>query len=173
GKEAGETALFRSLLAELVAGEVVVADRYYCSYFMVALLLACGVDVVFRLHQRRDYDFRRGRRLGPGDHVVVWQRPERPTWMTPEEYETIPETITVREVLIKVAEPGFRVESLVVVTTLLDAECYGKEDIGDLYRERWQVELDIRALKVSLQMDRLRCLTPFMVDKEIWANVLS
>jgi hypothetical protein len=173
GKETGETALFRSLLAELVAGDVLVMDRYYCSYFLMALALQRGLDVVARLHQRRGSDFRRGQRLGPGDHVVVWQRPERPEWMTPAEYAAIPKTLTVREVFVKVAEPGFRVESLVVVTTLLDEAAYRKEDIGDLYRERWQVELDIRALKVSLQMDRLRCLTPFMVDKEIWANVLS
>jgi hypothetical protein len=74
---------------------------------------------------------------------------------------------------VTVAEPGFRVESLVVMTTLLDEEVYAKEELGDLYRERWQVELDIRSLKVSLQMDKLRCMTPFMIEKEIWANVLS
>jgi hypothetical protein len=81
--------------------------------------------------------------------------------------------LTVREVRVRVAEPGFRVETLVVVTTLLDADDYPKEAIGDLYRDRWQVELDIRALKVSLQMEYLRCMTPFMIEKEIWANVLS
>ena len=173
GKETGETALFRTLLGELSAGDVIVFDRYFCSYFMVALALRHQVDVVVRLHQRRTCDFRRGQRLGRGDHVVVWKRPDRPDWMTAEEYETIPKTLTVREVFVKVAEPGFRVESLVVVTTLLDEKAFDKEDVGDLYRERWQVELDIRSLKVSLQMDPLRCMTPFMIDKEIWANVLS
>ena len=74
---------------------------------------------------------------------------------------------------MRVAEPGFRVETLVVVTTLTDADVYDTEALGDLYRERWQVELDIRALKVSLQMEYLRCRTPFMIDKELWANVLS
>jgi putative transposase len=173
GKETGETALFRALLAELVAGDVVVFDRYYCSYFMVALALRHGLDLVVRLHQRRACDFRRGRRLGPDDHVVVWPRPQRPAWMTAEEYETIPETLTVREVRVRVAEPGFRVETLVVVTTLTDADDYAKDEIGDLYRERWQVELDIRSLKVSLQMEYLRCRAPVMIDKEVWANVLS
>lgn len=173
GKKTGEPALFRSLLAEMVAGDVVVFDRYYCSYFMVALALRHGLDLVVRLHQRRSCDFRRGQRLGPDDHLVVWQRPPRPTWMTDAEYQTIPETLTVREVRVRVAEPGFRVETLVVVTTLTDADGYGSEAIGDLYRQRWQVELDIRALKVSLQMEYLRCRTPFMIDKELWANVLS
>jgi hypothetical protein len=173
GKETGEPALFRQLLVEMVAGDVVVFDRYYCSSFMVALALAQGLDLVVRLHQRRSCDFRRGRRLGPDDHLVVWHRPQRPTWMTAEEYQTIPETLTVREVRVRVAEPGFRVETLVVVTTLTDADDYDTEAISDLYRERWQVELDIRSLKVSLQMEYLRCRTPFMIAKELWAHVLS
>jgi putative transposase len=173
GKETGETALFRQLLALLASGDVVVADRYYCSYFLVALLQALGVDVVFRLHHLRKYDFRRGRRLGTGDHVVVWQRPARPDWMSGEEYDGIPETITVRELRVQIAEPGCRVRTLVLATTLLDAAEYPKEDLEELYQKRWHVELDIRSLKVTLGMDRLRCLTPFMVEKEIWAHVLG
>lgn len=100
GKETGETALFRTMLTSLIAGDVLVFDRYFCSYFMVALAQHHGVDVVMRLHQRRDHDFRRGKRLGPDDHVVVWQRPDRPEWMTPEEFENIPKTLTVREVRV-------------------------------------------------------------------------
>jgi putative transposase len=173
GKETGETALFRQLLAQLAAGDVVVADRYYCSYFLVALLQALGVDVVLRLHQRRQYDFRRGRRLGPGDHVVVWQRPQRPAWMTREEYAAVPAALTVRELRVQVNEPGCRVRELILATTLLDAEEYSHEDIAELYQKRWQVELDIRTLKTTLQMDKLRCLTPFMVEKEIWAHCLA
>ena len=64
GKETGETALFRQLLDRLRERDIVVADRYYCSYFMIALLLKRGVDAAFRLHQRRDYDFRRGPAFG-------------------------------------------------------------------------------------------------------------
>lgn len=84
GKQTGETALFRQLLTRLKAGAVVLADRYFCSYFMIALLRERGVDVVTRLHQRRGSDFRRGRRLGHGDHVVTWTRPQRPAWMDQE-----------------------------------------------------------------------------------------
>jgi putative transposase len=173
GKETGETALFRSLLAELVPGDIGVLDRYYGSYFMVVEGQQHGLDMVVRLHQRRSCDFSRGQRLGRGDHIVVWPRPERPAWMSVAAYETMPKTLTVREVRVRVAEPGFRVETLVVVTTLLDEDIYSQEDIGDLYRQRWQVELDIRSLKIGLQMDQLRCLTPFMIEKEMWANVLS
>jgi hypothetical protein len=173
GKETGEPALFRDLLDGLRPGSVVLADRYYCSYFLVALLAERRVDVVTRLHQRRGVDFRRGRRLGPDDHVVVWRRPQRPAWMDRETYEGMPQTLTVREVRVRVETPGSRVRELVVVTTLLEAAAYSREEIADLYHERWHVELDIRALKVTLQMEALRCRTPFMVEKEIWATFLG
>jgi DDE family transposase len=93
--------------------------------------------------------------------------------MDEELYAVMPESIKVREVNKKVTQPGYRVQDLIVVTTLLDADEYPKDDITDLYHERWQVELDIRAIKASLKMDTLRCLTPFMVEKEIWAHFLG
>jgi len=173
GKQTGETALFRRLLKHLRPGAVVVADRYYCSYFMVALLRACGVDVVLRLHQRRRYDFRRGRRLGRYDHVVVWQRPARPTWMDEDTYAQVPTTLEVREIRRRVQEPGGRVQELTLATTLCDAVAYPADDIAELYHQRWQVELDIRSLKTTLGLSDLRCLTPFMVEKELWMNCLA
>jgi putative transposase len=173
GKETGEPALLRTLLDRLRPGSVVLADRYYCSYFMVALLRERGVEVVFRLHQSRDFDFRRGRRLGRDDHVVVWHRPQRPEWMDEETYEAMPRTLLVRETRTQVAIPGFRVQELVVVTTLVDAVEYSREEITDLYHERWHVELDSRAIKATLKMETLRCLTPFMLEKEIWATFLG
>ena len=90
GKETGETALLRTLFERLRPGSVLLADRYFCSYFMVALLREAGVDVVMRQHQCRDMDFRRGRRLGRDDHIVVWSRPECPEWMDGETYESMP-----------------------------------------------------------------------------------
>lgn len=173
GKETGEPALFRDLLDRLRRGDVILADRFFCSYFLVALLRERGVDVVFRLHQRRRVDFRRGRRLGPDDHGVVWHRPARPAWMEPEMYAAMPATLSVREVRTQVETPGFRVKEVVVVTTLLEASEYSREDITDLYRDRWHVELDIRAIKSSLQMEVLRCRTPAMLRKEIWTTFLG
>jgi Transposase DDE domain len=154
-------------------GDVVVADRYYCSYWMVALLQQRDVAVVFRLHQRRDYDFRRGRRLGPGDHVVVWRKPQRPDWMDKETYARLPEQLTIREVRFRVTQPGYRPEAIIAATTLCDAEQYRKEDIADLYHQRWHVELDIRAIKQTLKMDQLVCKTPAMVHREVWAHLLG
>ena len=173
GKETGETALFRELLEQLQRGDIVLADRLYCSYFLVALLQSHGVDVVMRLHQRRKYDFRRGESLGEDDHMVVWYKPERPEWMSEEMYALLPDTLRMREVRRRVQQPGYRVEELVIATTLLDAKEYEAEEIVDLYSRRWNVELDIRSLKTTLGMSDLRCLTPFMVEREIWAHVLA
>jgi hypothetical protein len=173
GKETGETALLRQLLDRLRPGDVLVADRYYCSYWMIALLQQHGVDVAFRLHQLRDYDFRRGRRLGSDDHVVEWLKPQRPTWMDQDMYASLPETLTVRELRFRVEQPGCRSKEIVVATTLLDAERYAKEDIADLYHRRWHVELDIRAIKQTLKMEQLVCKTPAMAQRELWVHLLG
>jgi putative transposase len=173
GKETGETALFRTLLSALLRGDVVLADRFYCSYWMVALLQAQGVDVVFRKHQKRHTDFRCGRRLGRNDHIVAWTKPRRPQWMDQATYDSLPETLDLREVRTTIATPGCRVKELVVVTTLRNHEAQSKEDILDLYHERWHAEIDLRSIKTQMKMDILRCKTPEMVRKEIWAHLLA
>jgi Transposase DDE domain len=173
GKETGETALFRSLLGQLRRGDIVVADRYYCSYWLLALLTAQGVDVCFRLHQLRKYDFRRGKRLGKGDHVVHWSKPKRPAWMDEETYAGLPDSLEVREVRAVVDNPGYRSKEILIATTLLDATVYAKGDISDLYHKRWHAELDIRSIKQTLKMDILSCKTPEMLRKEIWTHLLA
>jgi hypothetical protein len=140
---------------------------------MIALLQEMGVDFVTRVHQLRTVDFRRGRRLGQGDHVVPWKLPEKPKWMDPQTYDRMPASIEVREVHVGVSEPGFRTESFVVVTTLTDAATYANDDIAELYHSRWQAELDIRAIKITMGMDILRCKTPEMVRKEMWMCLLA
>jgi hypothetical protein len=173
GKQTGESALFRTLLAALSQGDVVLADRYYCSYWMVALLQAQGVDVVFRKHQLRRTDFRCGRRLGRDDHIVTWTKPPRPPWMDQTTYESLPETLALREVRTKVTAPGCRVKEVIAITTLRDDETYTKEELLDLYHDRWHAELDLRSIKTQMKMEILRCKTPDMVRKEIWAHLLA
>jgi putative transposase len=173
GKETGEPALFRQLFERLAAGDIVLADRCFCSYFMIAMMTELGVDFVVRLHQARTADFRRGRRLGKGDHLVTWARPVKPNWMGQDTYDRMPKSIEIREVLVGVDQPGFRTKSLVVVTSLCDAEEYPAKEIAVLYRGRWLVELDIRAIKITLDMDVMRCKTPEMVRREVWTHLLA
>jgi len=173
GKETGEPALLRELLVHLMLGDILLCDRCYCSYFLIVMLRKMGVDVVTRLHQMRTANFSRGRRLAKGDHVVRWPRPDKPEWMDEATYESLPESLEVREVQVHVDQPGFRSESLVVVTTLLDAKKYRREDLAELYHQRWLAELDIRAIKIQLGMDVLRCQSPEMVRREIWTCLLA
>jgi hypothetical protein len=173
GKETGEMALLRELLDGVDRRTILLGDRYYCSYFLITLLLLGRRDFVTRLHQSRNTDFCNAQRLGKGDHLVEWFRPQRPEWMDDATYQQIPASIKVRQIEVQVDQPGFRTESFVVVTTLTDAEVYPKEDIAELYRQRWMAELDIRAVKISLGMDVLRCKTPSMVRKEAWTCLLA
>jgi len=173
GKETGETALLRELLDRFEPGAILLADRYFCSYFMVALLIERDVDFVTRVHQRRQVDFRSGRRLGKEDHLVEWKRPARPTWMDQATYERMPESIQVREIQVHVDQPGYRTESFTVVTTLTDSEEYTRDDIAELYHYRWMAELDIEAIKTTMGMDTLKCKTPSMVRKEMWTSLLA
>src|SRR6185437_5407787 len=121
GKLSGESTLLRGLHGRLTRGDILLGDRCFCSYFEVALLLSRGVAVVLRQNKNRPVDFRSGRRLGHDDHLVVWHKPQRASWMGPEAYAVIPEAVTVRELRVRVAQRGFRTRTLIVMTTLLDA----------------------------------------------------
>lgn len=173
GKFQSELAMLRDMIPSLQAGEVLLTDRYLCSYMEIALLLKRGVDYVGRMHAHRKVDFRRGRRLGPCDHVVEWSRPKRPDWMSPKDYAAIPETLSIREFRCRIARKGYRTRTIVVATTLLDAKQFSRDEIAHLYRLRWDAEINLRSLKTMMHMDVLRCQTPDMVRKEIWAHLLA
>jgi hypothetical protein len=164
GKQTGETAMLWKLAGQLGRGDIVIADRYYAGYFMIALFVQLGVDAVIRQHQLRHTDFRRGQRLGLKDHIVSWDRPTRPAWMDADTYATMPETLVMREM---------RIGGWTLVTTLTDAQEVSKQDLYDLYHLRWQIELDIRSIKEVMQMGVLRCMTPEMVEKEIAVHMLA
>ena len=132
GKQTGETALFRSLWDRFRAGDIVVGDRYFASFFGIAPLLERGVEGCSGCISGGTYDFRRGRRLGVEDHVVRWTKPARPEWMDEALYAQLPEELLIRELRVRVQRAGFRVEELVLVTTLLDPQEYTKEEVADL-----------------------------------------
>jgi hypothetical protein len=174
GKQTGEPSLFRSLHHHLGEGDVLLADRYFCGYVHLALVQQRGADVVMRLHHRRHVDFRRGRRLGRDDHVVTWHKPARcPDGLDAAAFAQLPPTLTLRELRIRVPARQCRSRTILIATTLLDARAYPKDSLAELYRQRWQAELDLRSLKTVLQMDVLRCHSPAMVRKEVWAHLLA
>jgi hypothetical protein len=174
GKEQGEVSLLRKLWDILCPGDILLTDRLLANWLNICELKQRGVDFVGRLNKaNRKADFRRGQRLGSQDHIVRWPKPKTIRSVDRETYRALPEFITVREAKIQVKQPGFRTKSIVVVTTLLDPDEATREDLGALYLARWNNELDLRAIKSTMQMDELRCKTPEMVHREIWAHVLA
>ena len=142
-----------------------IADCYYCSYWLLAALITKGVDGVFQRHVLRKSDFRRGIRLGTRDHIIVWKKPvQRPKWMSKATYKKIPAEIKLREVKVK---------GKILITTFLNPKEVSKKEIGDLYLKRWLIEVDFRAIKTVMQMDILRCKSPEMVEKEIAVHLLG
>jgi hypothetical protein len=175
GKKTGEQSLFRQVMDALKTGQIVLGDRLFDAYRDIAVLRARGIDVVFGKKQSRRCDFRRGRNLGPNDHVVMWQRPkyDASRHESKAAWELLPKEMEMREVRVTVRRQGYRTRTVVVVTTLLDGEAYSSKEITDLFAQRWHCELDLRSIKRSLGMHRLHCKTPEMVRKELWMHLLA
>jgi hypothetical protein len=169
-----ETKLFRKLFGFFEPDDVALTDRGLCSYVDIATLRRENVDTVMRLHQARPHDLRKGKRLGPNDRLVTWHKPrQRPRGCTLTDWRRAPDTLTLRLVYVSVNIPGFRTQSFVVVTTLLDPIAYPADALAKLYLRRWAVELFLRDIKITLGMDVLRCQTPAMVRKEIAMHAIA
>ena len=164
GKETGEHALLREILDCYSANDIFLGDRYYCSYFLIAMLKEKKVDAVFQMHSARGYDFRRGTSLGKKDHLVFWDKPAKPNWMSKEMYADMPDSLEVRET---------KIDDIVIVSTFLNAKKVSKNDLRQLYKYRWIVEIDLLYIKDIMGMGILRCKTPEMMRKEIYAHILS
>jgi hypothetical protein len=177
----------------LKAGDVLLADRGFCSFMHVAMLVKSSVDAVFRMHQRIIVDFtpnrphrrkgkkftKRGmpssrfvRRLGHEDQVVEWARPKKPDWMSEAEYALTPQVMEVRELRYRIVIKGRRTRVVTIATTLLDSMLYTKQEIAKLYGLRWEVETNFRHLKTTMKMEQLKCQTPDGVMKELMVFVL-
>lgn len=174
GRKTGENTLFRSLLAALNPGDILLGDRLFDSYRDIATLRGGQVDSLFRMNGSRRSDFRRGKRLGANDHLVIWKKPKfNAKRFDRETYDALPAEMEMRELRCTVHQRAFRPRQITLVTTLLDPEEYPAEELAELYRERWHCELDLNALKTTLQMEHLRCKTPAMVEKEVWVHMLA
>lgn len=168
-----ERTLMRSLWHLLEWGDVLLADRGFGGFAEFFLLARRGVDCVMRKNGRRK---NAGviKRLGPNDHIVRWLKSGAcPQWLDPQTWNDMPQSMAVREVKVRVENPGFRTDVIWVVTTLLDHRAFAASDIAQLYLRRWKVELFLRDIKITLGMDVLRTKTPDMVEKEMWMRVIA
>ncbi len=164
GEGTSESQQLWQLVDGFEAGELLIADRAYCSYFLLAMLQQRGIDFVVREHKQRKNDSPRNVELGPCERLITWNRPVCPAWMDAATYRRMPATLTLREV---------RDGNRLLVTSLCHAQQVPASEIGWLYTQRWHIELDFRAIKCVMQMDILRCRTPDMVRKEIAAHLLG
>jgi len=162
-----EQRLFQDLRTHLGAGEVVLGDRNFGTFANLVLLKRQGAEGVFRRHQARGAGVQNLKRLGKDDHLVRWHiRPHRaPVWL--DASVELPSTLVVREVTFQVTQPGFRTQSVTLVTTLLDAKSYPAEALAELYLRRWRMELWLRDIKITMDMDMLRTKTPARVRAEL------
>lgn len=169
-----ESILFAQLIPAMKKGDVVLADRGFCSFHTFWKLSKAGIDSLMRLNAMRKVDFRKGDKLGPNDRLLTWKKPVlRPKGCTPEEYKKLPPHMTLRHVRLQVSARGHRTQTITLVTTLVDPIAYPIQALGDLYLARWSVELHFREIKITLGMDVLRCQTPAMVEKEIIMHAVS
>jgi hypothetical protein len=170
GKGTGETTLLRQMYTSLSPGDVLVADALFDNYFLVYELRELGVDVVARVQAQRVGSVTVESR--PDGDIIAWQRPNKPRGMSGEQYRSYPKTMLMRQVSVDARDKDNRAEQFDVVTTILDESIDGGQ-IGDLYERRWEGEVDIRSIKSTMKMDILRCKSPEMVEKEIWAHLLA
>ncbi len=167
GKGANEQALLRDILDVFEPGDVVLGDAFYPTWFLLAEMLCRKVDIVMEQQgaRRRSTDFRTGQKLGARDHLITIKKPViRPDWLSVEAYEQAPDSLIVRE---------FKAGGKVMVTTLLDAKVYPKNNLKALYRRRWEIEVTLRDIKQTLGMNILSCHSPEMIIKEIWVYLLA
>ena len=159
GKGSDEKSLLRGVLDTFNAGDVVVGDAFFGSYFLLVEMMNRGVDVLFeQIGSRKQVtDFGKGIALGKKDHLIDFYKPKRkPDWMTQAAFDEAPEKITIREL---------KVGKKILITTMLSAKAYPKKALKALYKERWHVEVDFRNIKTTLGMNILSCKTPEMCKK--------
>ena len=166
--------LARQLYQFLNPLDILLGDRAFCAYADIVAITKLNCDVVFRKHQARTTSMRKGKIVGDCDKLVTWYKPKKcPKGLSKDEFDALPQTLTVREIYYYIVIPGFRTQRVSLITTLLDKTTYSTLEIVGLYAKRWDVELDLRHLKTTLGMDVLRCKTPSMVRKEIYVYLLA
>jgi hypothetical protein len=168
-----EVGLLQTLWDYLSPGEVLLADRGFCNWGLLAQCLQRKVHAVFRVKGVRRSDFRQGKRISRNERLVQWRKPFTPAkTVTAQEWALLPEVLTLRLVRCSLDIPGFRTRQIIVVTTLLDSVKYPPEALSQLYFRRWAMELTLRNIKTTLQMNQLSCKNPKNLEREIHLHFL-
>ena len=170
-----EAGLLHRLRSLFKLGDIVLGDRGFGNFPILAWLAGAGVDVLARVPTNsRQVDFRRGRRLGRWDRVVIWRKgPRQGQWLSPAEWAALPEEVEVRIVRVRVRQAGFRTRELTLATTLLDAQLYPAEELLAAYARRWRLELCFDDLKTTLGLESLKCLSPALAQKELLVGLIA
>jgi hypothetical protein len=177
------------LHAHLDEGDILIGDDSFAGYAHVALLSQAKLHALAPNHHLRIVDFTSGRphtkltgkhvvagmprsrwikSLGKDDQLVEWFKPPHaPAWMSSQQHESLPDSLIVREVRRTVRLPDGRRVAATIVTTLLDAQRYPAEELIELRLRRWDVETNLRHLKITMGLDVLRCKTELGVRKEL------
>ncbi len=165
---AGERGLSHQLWPSLKTDDILAGDSYYGTYADIALLKERGVDVVFRVHACRKIPLK-----GPADEIMAWPKCAKPGWMTQQQFDALPDTLTVRIIRVKIREANRRVNRVVLVTTLLNKKHYPAKDIAGLFERRWEIETDFAHIKTTMAMDVLAAHKPETIIKEMWGHMLG
>jgi hypothetical protein len=168
-----EIALLQTLWDCLRPGQVLLADRGFCNWGILAQCLERHIHAVFRVKGSRRRDFRQGKRLSRDERLVCWEKPKvRGASFSAQQWAALPASLTLRLVRCRMEIPGFRTKKVILVTTRLDSAKYPAAALGQLYYRRWAMELTLRNLKTTLQMDHLSCKTPANLDRELCLHFL-
>ena len=169
-KHQHELGLLHRMIDSFQPGDLALADRGFSTYTLMALLWLRQVHSLFRLHHARPKDFRQGKRLGKNDRLLLWRRPDdwqKPRYLPKSLWQLLPKELSLRMVRFTLEIPGYRTKSVTLITTLLDPKLFPAAALAQLYARRWRIELWFRDIKTSMKMERLRCLSPKMVHKEL------
>mgnify|MGYP001774149355 CR=1 FL=1 len=167
GKGASEQVLLRSMLDNFKKGDIILADAFYSTYYLLNYAIHNGIDVVLVQNgvRAKKTDFKTGKILGKKDHLIILKKPpKKPEWMSEEEFDKLPKTLTIREL--------YR-GGKILITTMLCKNRVSATEIKNLYKQRWQIEVDFRNIKSTLGLKNFSCKTPQMIIKEMWVYFLA
>lgn len=173
GKGTGETALLAQLKGSLRRGDTLIADSYYCTYWLLAMCSRLGVHVVMKNHHKRDDDPLGAKRHSDSERTVQLLRPPRPTWMSKRDYQRTQKQLGLRLVDVKADQAGSRSEGFTIATTMLDREAFPAPWVAALYTGRWTVELDIDSIKCTMGLEHLRAQSPEGLERDLWTGLLT